>query len=287
MANPKSYRNVVGQREQHNYQRFSEEYFAGSDVRIYFGDIWVDEVTSLQFTLQENVAPIFGYASHTYDAVARGSRQIQGTFRINFKESYYLHSITNRLELKLKEGLVANNVPFTANKSTNVEGVTVEQLVKQASNSTEKDFNALADEFEKSLWGSAANQYLAGITNNRPREGWFYPQSTRPILNQVGFNIVMLYGPYAESYKAEGTMPVSTTAHSLIGVHLTSVSQIVDGSGQPIQEEYSFIAKDLDGNVNIVDIPEFVYETNAAGNSSTTTTNSDQKSVNGYTRLNT
>lgn len=253
------------------YKRFNEEYFSGADVRIYFGDVWVDEVVSLQFTLMENVAPIFGYASYTWDAVARGARQIQGSFRINFKESYYLHSITNQLEYKLKSGLTgtydsgtSKGLAVTGGNRTTADGIkskgyTIEHLLAQT-NMGPTAFEDLALEFEKSLWGGSDDKNMEARANDRSTESWFYPESARPNLAKYGYNILIAYGPYKEGYSATGEK-VSTTVHSLIGVQLTGVSQVIDNNGQTVYEDYSFIARDLDGNVNLYDIhayhPEF------------------------------
>lgn len=79
------------------YQIFPEEYFAGSDVTVYFGDIFLSDITGLQFTLQEKVMPIFSYGSRTWDAVARGNRIVQGSFRIAFKEAGYLETIMGHI----------------------------------------------------------------------------------------------------------------------------------------------------------------------------------------------
>lgn len=229
------------------YTRFRDEYFAGSDIRIYFGDIWVDEITSLQFTLQEQVAPIFGYASYTWDKVARGNRFIQGSFAINFKESYYLHAVMNSLSSKMKAETKSNPM-FSTPKWK--EGVTVEHLVNSGGDSK---FDWLADEFEKSLWGEGQ---MIAQTTNRKKTTYFYPNlDSETEINQLnqaeladsGFNIIISYGPMNEA----GGMKASETTHSLIGVQLTGVSQVIGGDGQPIQEQYSFIAKDLDGDVRV------------------------------------
>ena len=90
-------RQVSYSRKQAEYQYFPEEYFTGSDITIYFGDTWVDEITGLSFALHEPVKPLYGYASYSWDAVARGSRLVEGQFRIAFKEAGYLHVILDHL----------------------------------------------------------------------------------------------------------------------------------------------------------------------------------------------
>lgn len=82
---------------QTEYQVFPEEFFSGSDVTIYFGDLYVDTITGIEFTLQEQLRPIFGYADYTYSDISRGQRIVQGTFRIAFKESGYLFTILEHI----------------------------------------------------------------------------------------------------------------------------------------------------------------------------------------------
>ena len=79
------------------YQLFPEEYFSGCDITIYFGDIFVSEISGLQFELQEKVNPIYSYASRTYDTVARGSRIVTGSFKIPFREAGYIESIMSHI----------------------------------------------------------------------------------------------------------------------------------------------------------------------------------------------
>lgn len=227
----------IPQQQSPEYQRFKSEYFSGADVRIYFGDIWLDEVTNLQFSMQEQVSPIFGYASYTWDKVARGTRYIQGSFTINFKESYYLHSVLNGLRSKLesKPG-EAYRPPVHEAQWRN--DITVEHLL-----GTSK-FDAVADEFEKSLWGKG--KLTAETRARSQRSSYFTSAQATDDLNETGFNILISYGPLNEA----GGTRVDQTIHSLVGVQLTGCAQIIGGDGQPIQEQYSFIAKDLDGDAS-------------------------------------
>lgn len=84
-------------KQQTEYQYFPEEYFSGSDVTIYFGDTFIDEVMSIECGLQERVAPVFGYNSFTFDAAARGQRIVQGSFTLAFKEAGYLSRVLDHV----------------------------------------------------------------------------------------------------------------------------------------------------------------------------------------------
>jgi hypothetical protein len=224
------------------YKRFNNEYFSGADVRLYFGDTWVDEITSINFELQEQVQPIYGYASYTFDKIARGSRVVRGSFSINFKESFYLHSLLNSLQSNLKAKDSGKGTIFAAD--TFKKGVTVEHLVEQAYNN--KSFGAIADQLEYSFWGASTDKAIQATTDNQPKTTFFYPEEGNQ-LRDKGFNILITYGPYNE----KDGMKVAGSATTIVGVQLTGVSQVIGGDGNPIQETYEFLAKDLNGRIDI------------------------------------
>lgn len=82
---------------QTEYQVFPESYFSGADLTMYFEDIWVDDLTAIEFNLQESLVPVYGYNAYTWDTVARGTRLIEGHFRIAFREVGYLHAVMQHI----------------------------------------------------------------------------------------------------------------------------------------------------------------------------------------------
>ena len=85
------------------HQWFPVEYFTGSDITIFIGDVFLSEVTALSFTLTEKVLPIFSYASKTYDHASRGSRLVEGIIQIPFLEAGYLETIFSRMAKLMNE----------------------------------------------------------------------------------------------------------------------------------------------------------------------------------------
>jgi hypothetical protein len=77
---------------------YDQEYFSGSQVNIYIGDVLIDEVTALSVSVHQKKRPIYGYASQLFDNVSCGTVLVEGQFQINFKESGYLHTVLNRFE---------------------------------------------------------------------------------------------------------------------------------------------------------------------------------------------
>ena len=76
---------------------YNLDYFSGAQAGVFIEHILVDEITSLQWTVQQSKIPIYGYASQTFDEMANGTIIVQGSFSINFTHSGYLWAILQEL----------------------------------------------------------------------------------------------------------------------------------------------------------------------------------------------
>lgn len=76
-----------------NYRTYPYDYYSGADCKVFYGDIWVDDIVSIQFNVNQNKTPIYGYAAQNFNAVAKGRVIVNGTLTIAFKETGYLNLI--------------------------------------------------------------------------------------------------------------------------------------------------------------------------------------------------
>jgi hypothetical protein len=229
------------------YQVYPEEYFSGCECSVYFGDVWVDEILSINFSLLEYVQPVFGYNSYTYDACARGARLIQGNFRINFRESFYLHKIIE--DSKIIEGkketwathsadrVEADEAVLSAYYNNIINSADAKEIVEQLKNKSTEDKLKIAKQFQDLMWDKKTNP---GSASGEV----FFKHPER------GFTVVILYGshfdlPSNPEYTRKFDVPASTSI-TLSGVQLTGVSHVVTPDGQPVYEDYSFIARDME-----------------------------------------
>lgn len=226
------------------YQLFSSEYFSNADVKLYFGDIWVDDITAIQFTLQEEVMPIYGYHSYTYDAMLRGKRIINGSFSINFTTSNYLQKIiqhSQAIAYAIEQGEKTEVIDPSYYKDYNL----AEILEKLGKNS----FTQLAEEYEKAVWGDDAEGRSPIVS----------AQSTYFRQNTYGFDVRIHYGTgedsmmyptdrfYAPSKEIAAHAPITVDTLNGVQVHALSKSISTQDQGMPIQEHYAFMARDLNG----------------------------------------
>lgn len=109
---------------------YNIDYYTGSQASIYIGDIWVDEITSIDYQLIQDRKPIYGYASTLYDDLSEGQVLVQGQFTINFKEAGYLWLVLNRYRTINKGGSnLMDDIKNPFKSSSTATRQNVEQIV--------------------------------------------------------------------------------------------------------------------------------------------------------------
>ncbi len=106
---------------------YSVDYFSGSQVAIYIGDILIDEVTSISYQISQNKVPLYGYSDQYYRAVSKGQKIVQGQFTINFKEAGYLWLVLDTYQKMINGKAGKLYTPFTSGST--VEQRNIEQII--------------------------------------------------------------------------------------------------------------------------------------------------------------
>lgn len=164
-------------REKEKKLGYWEDYYAGADVGVFIGGLWVDDIITIQHTLTNNKSPIYGYMSEKFDAVTRGTTIVQGQFAIAFKETGYLTTI---LENYKKEN--AGNI-------TTIE----ETLEAQA--------------------GTAELAFTKAEQGTPPRvDKWGYLDTKYGNIISKGFDIIITYGDINEQFRG-GTIEKLNEVH--------------------------------------------------------------------------
>ncbi|MBD3268407.1 hypothetical protein GF373_17205 [bacterium] len=225
---------------------YDQEYFSGSQVFIYLGDVFIDEITTFQVEVTQSKTPLFGYASELWDAIANGPKIVKGAFSINFKEEGYMFTILDYYREQKGKNSVLN--PYRPNNSiarANIERVLSldegdERLYKfyhnlgnyasekQTSGSGIDRAENLFEAFEDAIWKNTKG--LKTSRNSR--------LASRTALNHKlnGFNIYIQFGDFTNDL-------ANHTLFKIEDVHLVGDAMSIVADGQPVQEVYSFIAR--------------------------------------------
>jgi hypothetical protein len=218
----------------------------------------VEEIVALDFSLAEQVMPVYGYNSFVFDAIARGKRIISGSFTINFKRAGYLKTILDEaIGLNYEFNQLRNKGKISEN---DFEKYKLEDILQLSG----KKFDEIATKFEDAIWGIEEQESELIATSDYP----YFPN-----VNE-GFDIRITYGPKKESEdmrikerinpqnqnKRKGSLP-STTVDVINNVQIMSFarSNMATGTdGRVLTETYTFVARDINGTMS--------YEPNEANN---------------------
>lgn len=251
---------------------YAPEYFSGCDVHMYINGICVDEAMRLSFELQERCAPIYGYASVTYDALAQGTKIVQGWFDIAFRRVGYLYYIL--------DDILGHRDITEAPRHSTLQATPISKEIKLPGPVRFMDspsFDKWAQSYEEAIWGKELARedvidqdgaYGLEVTHTYGSEvggrikGHLAHNHTSFVTS--GFDILITYGEFngvasladdvAVNYShftesSGGTRPnfaqAPYTINTINEVALIGLSKMIEPSGGPIMERYAFIAKDI------------------------------------------
>jgi len=206
-------------------------YYSGGQAQVYYDDVFLDEISSLSFTTVTNKTPLYGYSSTYFDTVAKGNILIQGSFVINFVTTNYLSIIAESIRQRKEGNLVDVNddgvlvrpdpvVPgFGTILRKNMSAFQLQQAVNQIRGLGNREFLQLAQDIQNGRTQASSS------ANDK-----FY--TLKP------FEIFAVFGDEAD-------LSSNHTVKKIKDVYLTAQAQVINSSGEVIQEQYSFIARDI------------------------------------------
>lgn len=249
------------------------DYFSGSQMFLYVGDVWIDEVTSLEYSISQQKRPLYGYASQLYDDVAAGQVIVQGSFTINFKEQGYLWAVLRRFK-NVSESTVGFSFDTAGKKARSKQRDRMLNRDRFGQGSSRPVIGSNGTKIrrasiERVAQGDVTKQELFDFYNqlagfatfdiNSPKDKTFediaevfedqvWTVSDNNTLNRQvrrvddnnfdGFDMYVVFGNYANPR-------ANHTVSKIIGVNITSQGKRVQIDGMPIQEQYTFFARSV------------------------------------------
>lgn len=246
---------------------YNVEYFSGSQCAIYIGDIWVDEITQINYSVSQHKTPLYGYADTLYRGMTKGQVIVQGSFSINFKEAGYLWLVLTHYQ-KMR-GNPFRDLDGKASGQDIVRN-NIERFVDGETSSFARNEQLSNLAARASLTGFASTQRFAGTSGQAATfegppdhrlfglggaeaafEGFedLVWQDSQKQLDELdrraddprlnGFDIFVALGDFA------GDDRNNHTIQKLSNVHIIGSGKQIVADGQPIQEEYQFLARNL------------------------------------------
>lgn len=248
-----------------NFATYPQDYYTGSQVKVFFGSIYVDDIATIQYTTNHSKAPLFGYNDHQFRAVAKGQLTVNGTFTIAFKETGYLIGIMNLLRDDSQGflDLVKSKSPDSVKTFLNYIGAgkTPEQALDLAASTgkskdfggykSKQDFEDIAEVLEDTIWGKKASMAAVGQRIPRSDELDYRKHTLKDAgsykndIDRAGFDILITFGDYRF-----GVDDAEHTMISINDVHVIGESTIITPAGEPVGMQYNFFARGLNEKVS-------------------------------------
>jgi len=238
--------------------KYDDFYPAGTQAKVFFGSVWVDDLVSIQWDAVEQKAPLYGYNSDLFDGVAAGTKIVQGVLTIAFKKAGYIPAILTSLrqrgigsldpigdfkrakadrrneQRRLSWRPTVNTTPLTGALEDSVtpgpRTNNIEQLLDLAKQDDNSLYEMIAENLRNSIWGNTRSNPFTVTDHDKSETG----------LKVVrGFDIFITYG-HIEGDQEDFTKKL------IENCHITAVRQQFGATGEPIMEGYTFFGKVLD-----------------------------------------
>lgn len=220
------------------------KYFTTTQARLYIGNLFIDEMDVLQVALQSNQIPVYGYSSSDFDAVGRGKSLVQGQLAINFISEGYLYTVLSEYKRRMNakpapdpdqqllQQLYAQKNTLLQQSQTSLPlsgfGIGTDTPVSQDAIQDQLDLTqGQIDQLHAKLGKASVDAVRVSLVSADRLTG---PK-----------NAVYVRGPFNIEYQFEGGG--RKVVKRIENCFLTGNEQVLDQSGMPIKDVYSFMAR--------------------------------------------
>jgi hypothetical protein len=214
-------------------------YFTSAQVNVSINGYVIDELNTIQWALQANTIPLYGYASHDADAYGAGRALVQGHLVLNYVTENYLLTLLESIPKPLT-AVTGSTISYRPSQAASDQAAAQQLAQLQQRLQAVKALSA-------SQQGGMVNSLQQRINGILARSGPTVVARARAMAAQQqksqGLYANPVYFPSAFDIRIEiGTAP-PITYRLLQKCKLISNEVICDQSGQPILEAYGFIAR--------------------------------------------
>lgn len=150
----------IAQREEN---LFLEEYYSGTDTKVFLNNNEQSEISYISFSLNEQLKPIYGYASRTFDDMSVGNRIVTGVFKMPIKNPEEQDSYKTVVKSSSTLDDVNDNNKAEENKKNNTE------WIKNTDNNSNNYTNDNVFEYQNKLKQLGYNPSDSGTYDDKTR----------------------------------------------------------------------------------------------------------------------
>lgn len=244
---------------------YSYEHFTGAQINVVIGDTTVDEIFALEFSVQQNKVPIYGYANQYFNVVASGTVLVTGRFMVNYTNVMYLPGVLMRFmdgravesTQQLEEASQETTRPDVSTRGS-IDPATGRVVGSSATTGsfanseseiqTARQISSLSDSEHERARRAALSRFASeapsdeGLYSSNLLHGVRMDQESfrnhRRADQYPGFDIQVQAG-------SRQNRRSNFTVRTILDAHIIGDGQQMMLDGQPIAVEYNFIARSV------------------------------------------
>ena len=225
--------------------RYQYEYFCGANVSISMNNFPLLDCAGISYSVLDSQAPIYGYSSRLFDAVAPGQKLVQGSFVVNFTTPNSVYDVVESGRTRMRSQLL---------RSHNLLGMVEAERDKRDMDFDDNDWARIklaivrgSHKDRKKAFEDIKDQGLApGIKAHMEEQMTKllqFPLPTGVHMSTAGTTDVTMSGPMEIGiYFGDLT---SLKRWILYGVHIVGHGSTIQIDENVILEEYNFFARDM------------------------------------------
>jgi len=264
--------------------RYEYDWFTGSQITVMIGDVLVDNVVAINFDSQQSKTPVYGYANKYYTFVADGKVSVYGSLTIAFKEAGYLlwpmkrfvdqkaagqwttprygrdsegrltkgydvgssnGTFTTAAAEAEKKRVMRNNVEQTMEYSATQQLNRAGHFWQELGALPDDKFEDYAETFEDAIWygSDTANALMRDklFSGNLPDRLIIDDETILSHRRADQYPPIDIWIVYGDMNRPSA----NHTVKKLLDVSFTGQSQVIEVSGEPTYETYSFMARNI------------------------------------------
>lgn len=221
-------------------------YYSPSQVKILIGDYVVDDAISIQWNVQDQRIPIYGYNDRKYRTTVAGRSIVQGMLEINFRFFGYLTWAMQQIKEDADILETASDVALVKHLNNKDESL---KTFKNYAGLEEKASH-IANSFADSLKAKTKNRssaFVPGAYFDKLKDLHWKRESQvafqRPGELDTSCNIIVQYGNVINETNPLTSLLIRDV--QFVG-QSTAISAEVPDGGMPVREAYPFLARSVE-----------------------------------------
>ena len=211
---------------------FGYAYNAGANVIIALNDQAVYEAVGISYNVMDSMAPIYGYSSRLFDAVAPGQKLIQGSFVINYVAPNYIFAMA-KMGADKQEQLIAANV------AKNMGSSSVEKM--------KGDVNKRAQQLVSKLQKGGNQKMLEADMREAAamKEHFWGPADPGAGTDLVAYDSTLMGPNRIQIFFGGADRMNAKHLIEIHGVYIIGHGSAIQADENVVLEEYNFIGREL------------------------------------------